>query len=143
MIPRSPALSSSAAPPRTHRRTFPAQPDQVREARAFVRHALAGCPVSDDAVLCASELAGNSVVHSASGRPGGTFTVSAEIRHGDHVRVEVRDAGGRWNQRAYGDGRPHGLDIVRAVAADFGIAGDALTGWIVWARLDWPGRSSS
>jgi anti-sigma regulatory factor (Ser/Thr protein kinase) len=126
-----------------YQRMFWARPDQVREARRFVQGVLAGCPVSDDTVLCVSELASNGVVHSASRRPGGTFTVSAEIRHGDHVRVEVRDAGGRWNQRADGDGRPHGLDIVRALAADFGIAGDALTGWIVWARIDWPGRSTS
>jgi hypothetical protein len=71
------------------------------------------------------------------------FTVSAEISQEDHVRVEVRDAGGRWNRRADGEGRPHGLDIARALAADFGIAGDALTGWIVWARFDWPERSTS
>jgi anti-sigma regulatory factor (Ser/Thr protein kinase) len=119
---------------------FPARPDQVREARRFVQRILAGQPVADDTVLCLSELASNSVLHSASRLPGGTFTVRAEVREGDHVRIQVRDAGGSWNQRACGEGRPHGLDIVRALAADFGIIGDALTGWIVWARLDWPSR---
>jgi anti-sigma regulatory factor (Ser/Thr protein kinase) len=138
-----PAAVSTPATTRMYQRVFWARPDQVREARRFLQGILAGWPVSDDAVLCASELASNSVVHSASRQPGGTFTVSAEISQEDHVRVEVRDAGGRWNRRADGEGRPHGLDIARALAADFGIAGDALTGWIVWARFDWPERSTS
>jgi hypothetical protein len=34
--------------------------------------------------------------------------------------------------------RPHGLAIVRSVASEAGIDGNVLTGWIVWARLDWP-----
>jgi len=37
-----------------------------------------------------------------------------------------------------GDGRPHGLAIVRNLAADSGTDGNALTGWIAWARIDWP-----
>jgi two-component sensor histidine kinase len=86
-----------------------------------------------------SELASNSVLHSASRRPGGAFTVRAEVRHGDHVRVEVHDEGGPWaERRGTGDGRLHGLAIVRSLAADSGTDGNALTGWIAWARLDWP-----
>jgi hypothetical protein len=64
-------------------------------------------------VLCLSELAGKSVLHSASRRPWGAFTVRAELRHGDYVRVEVRDEGGPWNEHPCTDGRPHGLAIVR------------------------------
>jgi hypothetical protein len=89
-------------------------------------------------VLCLSELAGNSVLHSASGRQGGAFTVRVEIRHGDYVRIEVRDEGGAWDEDPGQDGRAHGLAIVCALAAASGTGGDALTGWIAWARLDWP-----
>jgi anti-sigma regulatory factor (Ser/Thr protein kinase) len=117
---------------------LPARPDQVRVVRAFLAAALAGCPAADDAILCISELAANSCLHSASGKAGGTFTVRAEIHEGDYVWIEVEDNGGPWNQHVHPDGRPHGLDIVRALAADWGIDGDALTGWAVWARLDWP-----
>lgn len=121
-------------------RGFPARPEQVGQARRFLALALEGCPVTDDALLCLSELASNSVLHSASRRPGGAFTVRVQLRQGDHVRIEVHDEGGPWNQRPDGDGRAHGLAIVRALAAESGTGGDALTGWVTWARLDWPGR---
>ena len=56
------------------------------------------------------------------------------------MRVEVRDEGGPWNEHPGVDGRPHGLAIVRHLAVDSGTDGDALTGWIAWARIDWPDR---
>jgi hypothetical protein len=59
------------------------------------------------------------------------------------VRVEVRDEGGPWHEHCGGDGRPHGLSIVRDLAAACGTDGDALTGWIAWARIDWPGPGPS
>jgi Histidine kinase-like ATPase domain len=134
--------STHPAPPlRAWTREFAARPEQVGQARKFLAAALGGCPVADDAVLCLSELAGNSVLHSASRRPGGTFTVRAEVRHGDCVRIEVRDEGGPWGERPCADGQAHGLAIVRALAAESGIDGDALTGWIAWARLDWRGNT--
>jgi len=120
---------------------FAARPDQVREARKFLSAALEGCPVADDAILCISELAANSCLHSASRQADGTFTVRAEVHEGDYVWIEVEDGGGPWNQHAHPDGRPHGLDIVRAYSADSGIDGDPLTGWMVWAKLNWPTTS--
>jgi hypothetical protein len=37
-----------------------------------------------------------------------------------------------------GDSLPaHGLDIVGKIASDWGIEGGP-SGWIAWARLDWP-----
>jgi hypothetical protein len=82
-----------------------------------------------------------SCLHSASGKAGGTFTVRTEVHEGDYVWIEVEDNGGTWDQHIRPDSRPHGLDIVRALAADSGIDGDPLTGWIVWARIDWaPGE---
>lgn len=136
--------SHRAAPPvQGWIREFPARPDQVGQARKFVALALGGCPVSNDAVLCVSELASNSVIHSASGRPGGAFTVRAEVRRGDYVRVEVHDEGGRLDEHPDTDGRPHGLAIVRELAADSGIEGNELTGWIAWARLEWRAAGAS
>ena len=122
---------------------IPARAEQVGQARKLLAGPLGRCPVTDDAVLCLSELTGNSVLHSASRRPGGAFTVRVEIRHGDYVRIEVRDEGGAWNEPPGPDGRAHGLSIVRALAAASGTDGDALTGWIAWARFDWPGRAAA
>ena len=63
--------------------------------------------------------------------------------HGDYVRIEVRDEGGPWNERPGADGRVHGLGIVRALATESATDGDAVAGWIAWARLDWPGRTAA
>jgi anti-sigma regulatory factor (Ser/Thr protein kinase) len=134
--------SAALAPAQTWIREFPARPEQVGHARKFLALALEGCPIADDAVLCLSELAGNSVLHSASRRPGGAFTVRAEIRRGDYVRIEVRDEGGAWNERPGPDLHAHGLAIVRALADESGVGGDALTGWVAWARLAWMGRAA-
>jgi anti-sigma regulatory factor (Ser/Thr protein kinase) len=131
----------TARPAQAWTRDFLARPEQVGQARKFLARALAGCPVADDALLCLSELASNSVLHSASSRPGGAFTVRLEVRHDDYVRIEVCDEGGPWDERPCADGRAHGLAIVRALAAESGTDGDALAGWIAWARLDWRGHT--
>jgi two-component sensor histidine kinase len=97
---------------------------------------LAGCPAADDAVLTTSELAANSVVHSASG--GEFFTVRCQA-YPDYVWVEVEDLGGPWRARQP-DGRPHGLDLVNALAGpdNWGTETTSDGDRIVWARLDIP-----
>ncbi len=130
-----------APPPRTREQVFPARPEQVGAARRLVAGLLAGTPVADDAILCVSELAGNCVSHSVSGYCGGTFTVRAEVHDGDYVWLEVTDQGGTW-RRSVPDGRVHGLEIVRRLASESGVAGSAFSGWEAWARLDWPGRGN-
>ena len=127
-----------AVPPRACQEVFPARPEQVGAARRLVAGLLAGTPVAEDAVLCVSELAGNSVSHSVSGQLGGTFTVRVELHDGDYVWLEVADQGGPWLPSAP-DGRVHGLEIVRRLASESGVAGSLFTGWEAWARLDWPG----
>ncbi len=127
-----------AGPTSSGERVFAACPEQVSAARRFVARFLAGAPVADDAVLCVSELAGNCVSHSLSGHLGGTFTVRVELYDGDYLWLEVTDQGGPWRP-VVPDGRVHGLEIVRRLASDSGVAGSLFTGWEAWARLDWPG----
>jgi serine/threonine-protein kinase RsbW len=136
MTPAASPKGAALSPTALREQALPARHDQVQVARAFISAVLAACPAADDAVLCVSELATNAVLHSASRNPGGTFTVRAAIFE-DHVRIEVEDNGGHWEDRAHRDNRPHGLDIVRELAADCGRDGSPLTGWVAWARLEW------
>jgi serine/threonine-protein kinase RsbW len=138
----APHAAEPAASVRKHCQVFPAAPSQVRQARNFLAAALGACPVADDAILCLSELASNAVLHSDSRKPGGTFTVRAEVHDGDYVWIEVEDNGGLWEERDHCDQRPHGLDIVRKLTTDNGRDGDAVTGWGTWAQLDWPAPAS-
>lgn len=105
--------------------------------RADIRGLLDGCPMADDVILCASELAANAALHSHSGLPSGQFTVRASVSPGDCAWIEVEDNGGPWITAAPGRGSGRGLDIIRALASGWGIDGDhrART---VWARFDWP-----
>jgi anti-sigma regulatory factor (Ser/Thr protein kinase) len=117
---------------------------QVRAARQFVAEFLGDdWPDVDTAVLLTSELAANAVLHSASGRPGGKFTVRATVQPRDYLWVEVEDEGGPWTQTAGHSEPGHGLDIVRAIADDWGKDGGPATGWIVWARVDFPCMSGA
>ena len=123
--------------PRTTDVTYPGGTEHIRAVRADLRAVLRDCPRVDDVILCASELAANAVLHSRSRLPGGTFTVRATVGPGLHARVEVEDNGGPWNQGMIDPTRHHGLDIVRAVADEWGIDGDHTTRTI-WAKFDWP-----
>jgi serine/threonine-protein kinase RsbW len=118
---------------------FPARADQVREARALLGRLLAHCPLADDALLICSELATNAVQHSASARPGGTFTVRAEVLEDGYAWIEVEDQGGRWIPHADSDEDGRGLAIVDSLAADWDIRGDD-TGRVICARIDWRRR---
>ncbi len=136
--------AQSAEPPglRSFGHAYPGMPEQVQGVRADLGAILDGCPVADETILVASELAANAVTHSSSRQEGGQFTVRAAACPGDYIWVEVEDQGGIWAGHHPRDGRPHGLDIVQAVAGDgsWGIDGDATLGRVAWARLDWPGR---
>ena len=118
-------------------RVFPAVAGQVREARRFLAGLLDGCPAGDDALACLSELATNSVLHSRSGRPGGTFCVRACV-HGGRVWVAVEDAGGAWEPAPGGNGQSgRGLAIVSKLASRWGQGGGE-TSRIVWFEIDRP-----
>jgi anti-sigma regulatory factor (Ser/Thr protein kinase) len=128
--------TAAAAGTRRHTGTYPAEPGQVRLARAALAVWLGDCPRADDAVLVASEFATNSVLHSAS-RHRGAFNLRAEVGQ-DGLRIEVEDGGGPWCEGPRDDGRPHGFDVVAAIAGpgNWGIDGDAC-GRVAWA---WLGR---
>jgi two-component sensor histidine kinase len=117
--------------------TYPGWANQVGNVRRDVAKHLAECPVIDNALLVASELATNSILHSRS--RGGHFTIRLELyRHS--LRVECHDAGGPWRARQEADNdRPHGLSIVEALAGPDGwgtkTTGDS--GRVVWATLTW------
>jgi serine/threonine-protein kinase RsbW len=131
----------SALAPRQLDFTYPGRADQIRLVRADLRAVLVGCPLADDVILCASELAANAVLHSRSRRPGGTFTVRAAVREHVDIRVEVEDNGGPWVTAPIdGESGRHGLDIVQALACQWGIDGDDVrrTAWVVlaWSPRD-------
>ncbi len=128
--------TAAAAGTRRHTGTYPAEPRQVGLARAALAGWLDGCPHADEAILIASGFATNSVLHSAS-RHGGAFTLRAEV-HPDCLRIEVEDGGGPWRGGPRDDGRPHGFDVVTAIAGagNWGVDEDA-RGRIAWARLGW------
>jgi serine/threonine-protein kinase RsbW len=121
---------------RTSGVTYPGSMEYVSAVRADLRALLPDCPMADDVILCASELAANAALHSDSCMPGGTFTVRAAVHSGCHVRVEVEDNGGPWVALPSHPGGRHGLDIVRALASELGINGNHAAR-IIWARFDW------
>jgi anti-sigma regulatory factor (Ser/Thr protein kinase) len=87
-------------------------------------------------ILCVSELVANAALHSDSRLPGGTFTVRATVSPGHHIHIEVEDDGGPWTPATSDHVRHHGLDIIRALADDWGI-GDH-TARTAWATFNWP-----
>ena len=76
-------------------------------------------------------------MHSASA--GEFFTVRCDI-HTGYLWIEVEDLGGPW-RLAQPDDRPHGLDIIGALAGPDNWGADTTRdgGRIVWVRLDLPG----
>ena len=125
--------TAAAAGTRRHTGTYPAEPRQVGIARSALGGWLDGGP-QDEAILVASEFATNAVLHSAS-RHGSVFTLRAEVSQ-DRLRIEVEDGGGPWRDGPRDDGRPHGFDVVAAIAGagNWGIDGDN-RGRVAWARL--------
>jgi anti-sigma regulatory factor (Ser/Thr protein kinase) len=115
--------------------TFRGRAEEVRQVRREIAGYLGGCPVADDIVLIASELAANAILHTQS--RGSTFTVRCHASPGQ-VQIETEDLGGPWRRRNPGH-RPHGLDIIEALTGPdgWGTAPAGTGGRTVWARLTW------
>lgn len=73
-------------------RSFPGLPECLGEVRRFTQMVLGDAPGADLVVLAVSELAGNAIVHTASGAPGGQFVVHLAA-FADRWKVRVDDAG--------------------------------------------------
>jgi hypothetical protein len=126
--------TAAAAGTRRYTGTYPAEPVQVRHARAALAELFGSCPRADDAILIASEFAANSVLHAPPAMAA--RSPCAEIRPG-RLRIEVEDAGGLWRDGPHDGSRPHGFDVVTAIAGPgkWAIEGDA-SGRTAWATLD-------
>jgi serine/threonine-protein kinase RsbW len=122
-------------------RSYRGTADQSHHVRADLAEIAGDCPVADELVLLASELATNAILHSRSGHPDRTFTVRATLYPGEYAWVEVVDLGGAWTKDEYDDEHGRGLGIVAAVAGDenWGVEGNAASR-VVWFRLDWQPR---
>jgi serine/threonine-protein kinase RsbW len=118
-----------------YQRTYQGRADQVRHVRSDVASYLGDSPITNDAVLVASEIASNAILHSRS--RGAHFTIRVAL-HRDHARVECRDAGGPWRRRRQDD-RPHGLAVVEALTGPgaWGIETTGDGGRVVWTTLAW------
>jgi anti-sigma regulatory factor (Ser/Thr protein kinase) len=113
---------------------FPALPSSVRPVRQLVARALmaADPEVADLAVLLASELATNAVLHA-----GTSFEVRVELR-GSQLRVEVIDTGEHLPVvKRYGPESPtgRGLRLLESGASRWGVEPRA-AGKAVWFEID-------
>jgi serine/threonine-protein kinase RsbW len=122
---------------RARETTYPGRAEHISTVRADLRPLLHDCPIADDVILCASELAANAATHSNSRLPGGTFTVRILISRGDFIRVEVHDDGGPSTPPSADPSRHHGLDIIRALADKWGTDGNHTTR-TTCAIFNWP-----
>jgi anti-sigma regulatory factor (Ser/Thr protein kinase) len=122
--------------------TVPAKPEQVRAAREFIRDTLDDHVCAESAVLLASELVTNSVLHSAS-RLDGTVTITVVDVLDGGIRVEVTDAGGgsvpvlRSGGGAWAEaGR--GLQLVEDLSANWGYRIEQGGRLVTWFEVKHP-----
>ncbi len=115
--------------------TFHGRAEEAARVRREIAGYLNDCPVTDDMVLIADELAANAILHTHS--RGSTFHIRCQLSPGA-ARIEVEDMGGPWRHRTPDD-RPHGLDIVQALTGQdgWGTQATGTGGRLTWARLSW------
>ena len=134
-------MRSTAAEAATrYQRTFHGRAGQIAQVRRDLAGHLNGTPAAADAILIASELAANAVLHSASA--GEYFTVRCEASPG-YIWIEAEDLGGSW-RCPQPDNRPHGLTIIEALTGpgNWGTETTSDGDRIVWARLSLPQTGS-
>lgn len=129
--------------------TFAGRADQVREARAFVGRLLGPShPCGDVAVLLASEMVTNSLLHGGSAGPGEAVTVTVVLWDvGVRVEVTGRKADGvpvlrRPDDEAEGN---RGLRLVEELADRWGYerSGGRATTWFELQALLGPMHHSA
>ena len=126
----------------TFEHDYPGTIDQARHVRADLAKVADACPVADDLVLLASELATNAILHSRSCHPARAFAVRATLYPGDYAWVEVIDEDGAWAPDEPDEEHGRGLNIVATTAGDgnWGIGGDDASR-AAWFRLSWHDNS--
>ncbi|MDS1270324.1 ATP-binding protein [Lipingzhangella sp. LS1_29] len=109
-----------------HYRSFSGQPESVSVARDWVVGLLRETTADDEtcwqAAVVTSELATNSVRHTASGQDGGRFEIWVFISN-TFARIEVRDAGSDHSVPRVTTSRSesgHGLALVEQLARSSG-----------------------
>lgn len=123
-------------------RSFQGLPENLSEVRRFTAAVLGDRPGVDLVVLVASELAGNAILHSASGQPGGQFVVHVAA-FADRWQIRVDDEGGLGEPILSPDpagddaedGR--GLALIAAVSRSWGVLGNHYAR-AVWAEIPHP-----
>lgn len=121
------------------RRVFPGEERQLGILRRWLESLLPENSVRDDLTTVATELATNTIRHTASGR-GGWFAVEITC-HEPVIRVAVADAGGPTEPRVIEDpsaDHGRGLLLIRGLSVRTGISGDH-RGRLVWADVRWEG----
>ncbi|RBQ15629.1 ATP-binding protein [Spongiactinospora rosea] len=122
--------------------SMPGTPRSVPVVRHWLAEVMAahGCSGVDDALLVASELAGNAVRHTRSGEPGGRLVVVIAFPDEVTLRLEVIDEGAEtvprprdadWDMES---GR--GLWLVEQVSRSWGEAALRDGRHAVWADLE-------
>jgi anti-sigma regulatory factor (Ser/Thr protein kinase) len=120
--------------PLTFTATLPGTPASVPMARRLLREALPDCPRADDLMLAVTELATNTVAHSASGQ-GGSFNV--RLRTAPRwARVEVTDDGPSEGQPGPSNG--WGLAIVAEVTDRTAAVIQPHGCLTTWCEVSWP-----
>jgi anti-sigma regulatory factor (Ser/Thr protein kinase) len=127
-------------------RSFPGLAEHLTEVRQFTQMVLGDAPGADLVLMVVSELAGNAIVHTASGEPGGQFVVHLAA-FADRWQVRVDDQGSATEPRVVvdlidedegGDSESgRGLAMVAAIAQKWGVLGDRY-GRAVWAEIPYP-----
>lgn len=136
-------------------RSFPGRAECLAEVRQFTQMVLGNAPGSDLVVLAVSELAGNAIVHTASGESGGQFVVHLAA-FVDRWQVRVDDEGSPTDPRIvvggdsegcegemdWGAEAGRGLAMVNAVSRKWGVLGDQYAR-AVWAEIPYPGQNGT
>ncbi|MEY9857610.1 anti-sigma regulatory factor (Ser/Thr protein kinase) [Catenulispora sp. GAS73] len=132
-------------------RSFPGLAENLAEVRQFTQMVLGDAPGADLVVLAVSELAGNAIVHTASGAPGGQFVVHLAA-FADRWQVRVDDEGSPTEPHVVVDGidvegidedadwdceSGRGLAMVSAISRKWGVLGDGCAR-AVWAEIPYP-----
>jgi anti-sigma regulatory factor (Ser/Thr protein kinase) len=130
-----PRVLGRSSPTHLVRIELPCEPGAPRLARDALRRLPEIAPVLDDALLVASELVTNAVMHSGCA-PGETITLEAACC-GGCVRIAVRDPGHTDGIPASPEQPPAqgglGLRLVSLIACHWGVGQPP--GRLVWAEL--------